>query len=200
MSCGHLSGKGTRGLPWRILLAVRNGMSPPCLVEVRDADGSLVWLYSLKSTSTQTEYVEDDIIRDNDEVLVDEPGSAFLRTGEIQPFASNSGYDELTADLKTNPQREPVRCLPDGRVYLGNTRVEILKSLPLPVEYVIDDITEDEAWTRAYIDGLARRNLSKAERDAAVRGLHERTGMTQEALSKVFGISQQTISRALNPR
>lgn len=92
-----------------------------------------------------------------------------------------------------------MRCLPDGRVYIGNTRVQILKGMGKPVEYIVDDITEDKAWKRAYIDGLARRNLSRAERDKAVRGLRERTGMTQESLSGVFGISQQTVSRALNP-
>jgi hypothetical protein len=84
-------------------------------------------------------------------------------------------FENLRRDVKERGILVPLVARQDGTLLAGHNRLQIAQELNLPfvpVQYVLDALSEDEERTFVISDNLLRRQLTNAERLALYRALY----------------------------
>jgi hypothetical protein len=115
---------------------------------------------------------------------------------KLVPRMSTIERESLAASLESQGQKYPVLCLPDGRIFDGNNRFEILGE---KTRYEIVDVPEESALGLARSLNLARRQLSGDQLREAMESLKKDAallrdkGWTLEKISSTTGVARSTL-------
>jgi len=111
-------------------------------------------------------------------------------------------FASLVTSLKVNGQREPIRTYgadEEGRIYVLDGRNRLLAAKAAKRDPVLVEFTGDEGDAAAYVhdENVIRRNLTTAQKVAAINKLRDEHKLSVRLIAKTLGVSKSAAGRAV---
>ncbi|WP_425393493.1 ParB/RepB/Spo0J family partition protein [Coprothermobacter platensis] len=136
-----------------------------------------------------------------EEILQLDPG--LITTSPFQPrtVLEDDDIDELAESLKKTGVLQPILVRGSGDKYeliAGERRWRAAMKAGLEkVPVIVKNVSDEQAMVMALVENLQRKDLNPIETAKACKQIMESTGMTQEELSEVLGMSRPNFSNLI---